>query len=100
MNKLEIPSFFNGKIVKMYPVEHGMILEHKHPWSNEKYFKVISVGDQRPDGSWYLSTVRSNFPDVFPEFGAGIGRNGDTGFNLKNMDEFVLIRLPFNPDKR
>lgn len=81
-----------------HEVAPGMILEHKNPWSNQKYFKVISVGKPKPNGDYYLLCVRSEFPDLFPEYATGADRNGDTGFTIRNLDmsEFSLIRLPFN----
>lgn len=92
---LKIVTIFNNQKFE-YPVESGMILKHKNPWGKQKYFKIISVGAVKPNGNYYLSCVRSEFPDLFPEFAASCERNGDTGFTIYkgNMGEFELIRLP------
>ena len=96
--KLQITVIESGNSFH-YDVTPGMILEHKKPWSNQKYFKVISVGKPKSNGDYYLSCVRSEFPDLFPEFAAAPPRNGDTGFTIYNLDmsDFILTRLPFNP---
>lgn len=94
---LKIIEIIHGKIFE-HEIEPGMILENINPWSSQKYFKVISVGEPKPNGNYYLSCVRSEFPDLFPEFAAAPGRNGDTGFTIQNedMSDFKLIRLPLN----
>jgi hypothetical protein len=77
----------------IYKVKKGMILERINPYSKQKYFKVVHNPRLKRGNSYYLSCVRSEYPDVFPEFCAASERNGDTGFNVKNMDEFKLISL-------
>jgi hypothetical protein len=79
-----------------YEVKPGMILERPAPPnSNQIYLKVHHVGKpKRKGGSWYLSCLRSEFPDVFPEFCAAGARNGDTGISVIDMSQFKLIRLP------
>ncbi len=62
----------------IYKVKKGMILERINPYSKQKYFKVVHNPRLKRGNSYYLSCVRSEYPDVFPEFCAASERNGDT----------------------
>ena len=82
-----------GLTIDGYPVSAGMILENLKPWSQDsRYFKIL-VCHPRHNGA-YLSCVRSDVPDVFPEFAASGARNGDTGLRVFDMSQFRLVRLP------
>jgi hypothetical protein len=86
-------------MIDTYEVKAGLILQCIYPYSEDsKYYKVLSI--KRKKKEWYLTVVRSKCPDIFPEYAAHVGKNGDTGLTVRDMKEFLIAGFSYPLYKR